>query len=175
MDSHCFKLHRSHLISFNLSNVSEIFWFKSEGTVSKFRKRKIKFLCSAHLLHKTGAWNYEVSCRSRAATAKKYTKKRDAGAKFFFCQSKPIVFFCWSPSPLQKLPIVVIQKFCYHGNLTSLLLCLSRLAPSVTRVVICVSRAFCSTDQEKRETARSLENITAKRVFLTALWWIDFD
>ena len=25
-----------------------------------------------------------------------------------------------------------------------------------TRVVICVSRAFCSTDQEKRETARSL-------------------
>ena len=34
---------------------------------------------------------------------------------------------------------------------------LSRLAPSVTRMVICVSRAFCSTDQEKRETARSLE------------------
>ena len=34
--------------------------------------------------------------------------------------------------------------------------CLSRLAPSVTRVVIYVSRAFCSTDEEKRETARSL-------------------
>ena len=33
------------------------------------------------------------------------------------------------------------------------LLCLSRLAPSVTRVVICASRAFWSTDQEKRETA----------------------
>ena len=30
------------------------------------------------------------------------------------------------------------------------------LAPSVTRVVIYVSRAFCSTDQERRETARSL-------------------
>ena len=29
-------------------------------------------------------------------------------------------------------------------------------ASPVTRVVICVSRAFCSTDQEKRETARSL-------------------
>ena len=29
--------------------------------------------------------------------------------------------------------------------------CLSRLAPSVTRVVIYVSRAFCSTDQEKKE------------------------
>ena len=34
--------------------------------------------------------------------------------------------------------------------------CLSRLAPQVTRVVICVSRAFCLTDQEKRETSRSL-------------------
>ena len=32
---------------------------------------------------------------------------------------------------------------------------------SKTRVVICVPRAFCSTDQEKRETARSLmENKT---------------
>ena len=30
------------------------------------------------------------------------------------------------------------------------------LAPSVTRVVICVSRGFCWTDQEKRETTRSL-------------------
>ena len=28
--------------------------------------------------------------------------------------------------------------------------------PSATLVVICVSRTFCSTDQEKRETARSL-------------------
>ena len=32
----------------------------------------------------------------------------------------------------------------------------ARLPPPVTRVVICVSRAFCSTDQEKRETTRSL-------------------
>ena len=28
--------------------------------------------------------------------------------------------------------------------------------PYITRVVICVSRVFCSTDQERRETARSL-------------------
>ena len=39
---------------------------------------------------------------------------------------------------------------------------LSRLAPSVTRVVICVSRAFCSTDQEKKETARSLTILLRK-------------
>ena len=31
---------------------------------------------------------------------------------------------------------------------------LSNLVPLVTCVVICVSRTFCSTDQEKRETAR---------------------
>ena len=36
---------------------------------------------------------------------------------------------------------------------------LSRLAPSVARVVICVSWAFCSTGQEKRETSRSLEYV----------------
>ena len=38
----------------------------------------------------------------------------------------------------------------------SLFSCLSRLAPSITRVFICVSRVFCSMDQEKRETARSI-------------------
>ena len=32
-------------------------------------------------------------------------------------------------------------------------------APSVTRAVICVSRAFCSTDQGIRETARSLVSL----------------
>ena len=39
----------------------------------------------------------------------------------------------------------------------------SNLAPLVTRVVICVSRKFCSTDQEKRETARSLYPVCVER------------
>ena len=38
----------------------------------------------------------------------------------------------------------------------SLLSGLSCLVPSVTRVVICVFRAIFSTEQAKRETARSL-------------------
>ena len=46
--SHCFKLHRSS-ISFNLSNVGEIFWIESERTVSEFRKRKETILCCVHL------------------------------------------------------------------------------------------------------------------------------
>ena len=37
---------------------------------------------------------------------------------FFFAHLN-LLFICCSPSPLQKLPIVVIQKFCYHGNATS--------------------------------------------------------
>ena len=42
------------------------------------------------------------------------------------------------------------------------------LAPSVTRVVICVSRSFFSTDPEKRETARSLRlQYTAQATRLT--------
>ena len=43
------KLHRSYLISFNLSNVGEISWVKSERTVSKFRKRKRTFLYCVHV------------------------------------------------------------------------------------------------------------------------------
>ena len=45
-----FQLHRSYLISFNLSNVGEIFSVESERTVSEFRKRKRKFSCCAYLL-----------------------------------------------------------------------------------------------------------------------------
>ena len=40
--------------------------------------------------------------------------------------------------------------------------CLSRLVPSVSRVVIYVSQAFCSTDKENRETARSLAALEKK-------------
>ena len=54
----------------------------------------------------------------RATTAKKYTKKRDARIKIFFFASLNLLFICCSPSQLQKLPIAVIQKSCYHGNLT---------------------------------------------------------
>ena len=53
------------------------------------------------------------------------------------------------------------RPFSLALRVVSLFSCLSRLAVSVTRVVICVSRAFCSTDQEKRETARSLSLLSS--------------
>ena len=65
-----------------------------------------------HLLHKAGEWNWEVSCRGRATTAKKGTKRRDARAKAIAFLS----FSLPSPSSLIGLPIVVIKKFGYHGN-----------------------------------------------------------
>ena len=108
---------------------------ESQRTVSKVRKRKIKFLCCVHPVHKAGARN--VSCYRRAMTATKCTKKRDARAKLLPCQSKPVVFLPFlfsSPSLLLKLPLIVIQKFCYHGNVTSHFSSLkNQLVPTATR------------------------------------------
>ena len=52
---HRFKLHRSYLISFNLSKVGEIFLVESERTISKFRKRKTKIFELVHRIHEAGA------------------------------------------------------------------------------------------------------------------------
>ena len=49
-------------------------------------------------------------------------KKAWSRATLLFCQSKPIAFLPFSlpsPSSMLKLPIVVIQKVCYHSNVTS--------------------------------------------------------
>ena len=115
-NSHCFKLHRSYSLSFNLSNVGEIFWIESE------RKRKRNFLCCVHLLRKAGSVKSEVSCRSRVMMAIKCAKKRHARAQLLFTNINLLPFLPFSspsPSLLTKLPFVVIQKFLYHGNVTS--------------------------------------------------------
>ena len=58
-------------------------------------------------------WAHEIRkflCHSHATTAKKCTKKRDAHAKLFFCQSKPIVFLLFA---------IVIAKtpYCCHPEI----------------------------------------------------------
>ena len=63
---------------------------ESERTVFKLRKRKILFC--VHLLYKAGAWNWEVSRRSRARTAKECTIKGDARAKLLFCYLNLLLF-----------------------------------------------------------------------------------
>ena len=116
VNSHCFKLHRSFSISFNLSNVGEIFWIESERAICEIRKRKRNFLCCVHLLRKVGA------CRSRATTAKKCAKKSDARAKLLFYCYKFIAFFAVLVAVafvVAQAPFVLIQTFWYHGNVTS--------------------------------------------------------
>ena len=67
-------------------------------TVSKFRKRKRKSLYRVFALH-----NRALSCRSRAVTAKKCTKKRDARAKLLL----NLLLFL---RPQRGFPNVVLKK-----------------------------------------------------------------
>ena len=73
-----------------------------KGPYLSLEKEKENFCVVITYSIKAGEWNWEVSWRSRATTAKKCTKRCDARAQLVFCQSKP-----------------VNQKFCYHSNVTS--------------------------------------------------------
>ena len=106
MESHCFKLHRSNLVSSNLSNVGKIFWVESERTVSKFQKKNFSVVLTYSIKQASETRKFHVTVVQQ--------RLRNARAKLFFCQSKPIAFFA-----VAKLPIVVIQTFGYHGNVTS--------------------------------------------------------
>ena len=78
-------------MSFNSSNVGIFFCRLILKDCIKVQEKKRKSSSCVHVLPKT--CNYAFSPRSRALTAKKYTKKRDARAEFLFCQSKRIAFF----------------------------------------------------------------------------------
>ena len=75
--------------------------------ISKFEKSKRDSSSYAHVIEKNvKLGNFR---RSRAATGKKCTRKRDARAKLLFCQCKPIAFLPFSltsPSSLLKLLII---------------------------------------------------------------------
>ena len=115
----------SNLISFNLSNVGEIFWVEFEGTVSKITKTKRKFWGCAHLLDKPrpGEWNYDVSCRSSATTAKKCTKKCNARQSCSFANLNLLLFCCCKESLLlwsRNFATIVTWRhtspLCWHYN-----------------------------------------------------------
>ena len=86
----------------------------------------------------------EVSCRGRSTTV---CTSRDVFANL------NLLFFCCSPSPLQKLPVIVIQKFCHHGNVTShfsslLFSSYSDLKIKITIVAQLRSQGFCLINWE---------------------------
>ena len=81
------------------------------GTALKFRKKKKHSSLLVYVLRK--AWNQAFSRRSRAVTAKKCTKKRDARAELLFCLTNPLLFLPFSlpsPSSLLKLPTYPSHK-----------------------------------------------------------------
>ena len=79
--------HLSHLL---FSMQANSVWAKFLRAIFKFRKRK-KILPSLVYVHKT--WNYAFARRSRAVTAKKCTKKRDARAEVLFCLFSLLIFW----------------------------------------------------------------------------------
>ena len=85
--SDCIAIIHSHLRCQMQANPPEL---EFPGTMYKFRKRKKIPSLLVYVLHKTR--NQAFSRGSRAKTAKKCTKNRDARAALLFCRSKPIVF-----------------------------------------------------------------------------------
>ena len=124
VNSRCFKLYRAYSIISRLIRQTLAIFFRVEfcSTVSKFRKRKRKWFSCVPVLDKTCI--YALSRCSRATTAKKCTKKRDARAKLLFCLSKPIVFLPFSlpsPSSLLELFTISCHKLSSRLNLSFLL------------------------------------------------------
>ena len=102
----CFlKLSRAYSISSNIGNF--FLELSSRGLYQSSGKEKES--CCLVFPSSTGT---QEARRSRAETAKKCTKKRDARAKLLFYQSKPIAFLPFSltsPSSLLKLPFGLVS------------------------------------------------------------------
>ena len=131
MDSHCFKLHRAYLISFNLSNVGEIFWVKSERTLSKVW-RKIHFcVVFTDSLYRT----CEIR-RFHVAVAQQRLRVMHMQSCSF--ANLNLLLFAVRRRRCKKLPIVVIDKFCYHGNVTSYLSTLLRAVEKLKHLRLCL-------------------------------------
>ena len=115
MDSHCFKLHRSYLISFNLTSlVDKISGLNPKGPYLSLEKEKENFCVVLNFPIKQESEIRKFLVAAVQQRLRNVQKNPDARAKLFFCQSNPIAFLL-----LKKLPIVVIRKSCYHSNVTS--------------------------------------------------------
>ena len=118
MNSHCFKLHRSYLISFNLSNTGELFRVISERTVCKFRKRKTKFcvVLTNSIKRAREIRKFHVAVVQQQITNVQKSVMRVQ--KMCFCQSRPFVFLLFAVA-VAKTPNCCHPEFCYHDNVKS--------------------------------------------------------
>ena len=112
----CFK--RSYSVSFNLSDVGEIYRVESESTVGLEKENFcIVFTYSIKRAREIGKFNVAVVQRRLRNVQKSVMHVQNC-----CCANIILLFLLFSlpsPSSLIKLPIVVIQKFCCHGNVTS--------------------------------------------------------
>ena len=104
VDLHSFKLRRSYSISFNFSNVGEIFWVESERPYLGLEKEKENVCVVLIYLIKRASEIRKVYVAVVQQRLKNVQKS---------------VMHVHVHVLLQKLSIVVIQKICYHGNVTS--------------------------------------------------------
>ena len=92
---HRFKLHRSYLISFNLSKVGDVFLVEFKRTVSKLENGKRKFL------------SWFTDSMKRALEIKKFhfavVQPRQRNEKTAWCTCKFVVLFLPSPMSLVLL------------------------------------------------------------------------
>ena len=126
-----FTLFQTSLILFNFILSQMLVKFsgvESERTISKFKKKKenfcVVFTYTMKQAHRMRTFHVTVMQRWLRNVKK---KKKEC---IVVLLTKPIAFLPLSmPSLLLllKLPITLIQKFCYHGNMTSHLLSIAKM------------------------------------------------
>ena len=103
-----------------LAKCSRVIPEKTVSTLSK-GKRKLLVLCSR--TPESGRVKLGSFMSQSCNDSFEKCKKRVVRVNLLFWFYKPTTFWPFSLSSLSsllKLPIVVVQKFCYHGNVTSL-------------------------------------------------------
>ena len=82
----------SYSMSFNLSNIGQVFWIWILKDWLSLKMNEQENRCLVITSSTKHEINEEVPCCDHATMAKKCTKKHDARCKVLFCQSKLIAF-----------------------------------------------------------------------------------
>ena len=99
-----------YLIQFHLMRqmLAKFSWVESERTVSKFKRGKRQLLCCIHRLHKASAQRQQRNVQNSVMHV-----------QICCFVNKNLLLFCRSSSVVVFGGFVVIQKECYHGDVTS--------------------------------------------------------
>ena len=129
VDLHCFKLRWSFLICQMLTKFSGS---NPNGPYLGWENEKETFCFvltySLKWAHKIRKFHVAVMLQ-QLRNAQKSVDLHMQSCVFF--ANLNLLFLCCLPSPLQKLPIVVIQKFCNHGNV------MSHFSPLLSNKIAC--------------------------------------